>query len=89
MLIAFDEYKYPKAGEDKPRSIVIWLNPIYVVSVTNGGKDKFDAAKSHVVMDAREDEESNFSYMVVGEKDYIASIINEAITYPVTHAQSV
>lgn len=80
MLIAFDEYKYPKAGEDKPRKpVIVWLNPRYVLSVTHCGTDKFNTTNSYVTMAAREDEEANFSYTLVGDKDYIANIVNTAL----------
>ncbi len=79
MLIPFDEYKYTPPNDEvaKPTS-VIWLNPAYVISVTKGQPDRFGTEKCHVTMASRQSEEQNDEYVIVGEKDYIAKLINTA-----------
>ncbi len=91
MLIPFDNYFYAPMTENESRPTeIIWLNPTEVSSVHGIKEDRFKVEKCLITMKSRgEEEEGNHEWTVVGNKDYIAKIINTAILGPVTHVQAV
>lgn len=89
MLIPFKIYNYTPSHEEKPRKTgIVWLNPIYVLSVKGLTKDKFGVERCTVVMAAREDEESNYEYILKDHADHISTVVNTTIIGTTAHAPS-